>query len=92
MTPANDAAQDLIEDIDMEDLKDALSDDDGASKENGEQNVDNVPKLSRYGRPIVSILANEIKENEGLVRDAIYAEGDDGNDSSESDNEEDEDV
>jgi hypothetical protein len=51
------------------------------------QSADTDPNIYKNKRLRASKLAEEAKENEKLVKDALYASGDDGNNSSESDNE-----
>jgi hypothetical protein len=63
-----------------------------ASEENKTPSADIGPKLSRYGRPIVSKVAEAAIENEEKVKDALYESGDEGNDSSEPEDEQDGEV
>lgn len=59
--PANSDAQDSKEDIEMDDLLDALSDVDRASEERKEEDLSVGPKVNKYGRPIYPKLAKEIE-------------------------------
>jgi hypothetical protein len=62
---------------------------DDISEEIKEPNAGNGPKLSKYGRSIASKTAEKAKENDERVKEALYPSGDEGNDSSESENEQD---